>query len=83
MPKVDVDHDVLESLDFLARKDKCSVSETIAYCLRECFDYRWDVESLRQWYKDNGKLRNNGHDASDRPFLKRVWQKNRSGVLYP
>jgi len=72
MPKVDIDPDVLESLEFLARKDNCTISETISYCIGECFDYKWDIESLRQWYKENGKPRNNGHDVSDRLFLKIV-----------
>ena len=70
MPKVDIDPDVLESLEFLARKDKCTISETISYCIGECFDYKWDIESLRQGYKENGKLLNNGHDSSDRLYLK-------------
>jgi len=66
MPTVEIDDAVYESLQFLSKKDKCTISETISYCIGECFDYRWDLESLRQWYKENGKKRNNGNDASDR-----------------
>ena len=53
MTKVDIDPDVFKSLQFLSRKYKCSISNTIAYCIAESFGYRWDILSLKQWYAAN------------------------------